>query len=210
MSFVNAIRKILSDNTEGLTPQQIRDEIKVNYPQYYGTETHIKNVDNRNYTSIDNAVLAQIYASASQATDIVIDRSSKPQIFSIQSEDDISQINQDLVSVENIEQLENGLGTLYILGTNTFTKEGDEIIKIGVTTVTLAATIRQLNSKDAPFNFRVIQELEVPNYIELERYLHALLEPFRTGKSRIFFSSKCLSYANEVIDLHKKIISVIL
>lgn len=37
LSFIDLIRQILRQNPEGLTPQQIRETMKVEYPQHVGT-----------------------------------------------------------------------------------------------------------------------------------------------------------------------------
>lgn len=44
LSFAAIIRKILRQSPEGLTPQQIREIVKVEYPQHFGPPSHLKNV----------------------------------------------------------------------------------------------------------------------------------------------------------------------
>ncbi len=64
MSFVELIRQILRDHPEGMTPQQLRDKIKMDHPDYYGTESHRRNVEKGHYKDLDHALLARIYVAA--------------------------------------------------------------------------------------------------------------------------------------------------
>ena len=60
MSFVELIRQILRTCPEGMTPQQLRDKIKADHPDYYATESHRRNVEKGYYKDLDQALLAQI------------------------------------------------------------------------------------------------------------------------------------------------------
>lgn len=73
MKFRSAIRNLLSNRPDGLTPQEIRDLIKEKYPELYGTESHVRNVEKGHYKDIDHAVLAQIYVVQNNANDIYSD-----------------------------------------------------------------------------------------------------------------------------------------
>ncbi|MBU2804410.1 GIY-YIG nuclease family protein, partial [Acidithiobacillus ferridurans] len=64
----------------------------------------------------------------------------------------------DDIENEDIERLESGVGTLYILGTNTYTKGGEEIVKIGITTGSVDSRINQLYTTGVPFKFRLIKQ----------------------------------------------------
>jgi hypothetical protein len=81
------------------------------------------------------------------------------------------------IDIEDLEKPEAGVGTIYVLGTNLYTKEGKEIIKIGITTGSVGARINQLYTTGVPFRFRVIGQFETKNYYELEQALHRLLDP---------------------------------
>ena len=118
-----------------------------------------------------------------------------------EGEDDL----EETIAAENLEKLEKGEGTLYILGTNLFTKDGKEIVKIGITTGPVEARIRQLYNTSVPYRFRVIQEVETTNYSELEQALHKMFDPYRINKSREFFTEDCLEFVDTLIDVHKKI-----
>jgi hypothetical protein len=209
MKFRDAIRTLLSGKPEGLTPQELRDLIKANYPDLYGTASHRRNVDKGHYKDLDHALLAQIYVVQRNATDIYSDRSEKPMRLSLagecspmlESEEDV----EDTIAAENLEKLEKGQGTLYLLGTNLFTKNGKEIVKIGITTGPVQARINQLYNTSVPYRFRVIQEIETASYSELEQALHKLFDPFRINKSREFFSEDCLEFVDTLIDIHRKI-----
>jgi hypothetical protein len=82
MSFIGLIRQILRMHPDGMTPQQILKVIRVHYPDFYGTESHQRNVEKGHYKNIDHAVLAQIYASRT-ADGIVVDKTQKPLILTI-------------------------------------------------------------------------------------------------------------------------------
>jgi len=78
LSFVALIRQILRMHSEAMTPRQIREIIKVDYPGFYGTESHLRNVEKGYYKSVDHAVDAQIYSASRTATGIIVDKTQKP------------------------------------------------------------------------------------------------------------------------------------
>jgi hypothetical protein len=63
---------------EGMSPRQIREIIQVKYPDFYGTESHQRNVEKGHYKNIDHAVEAQIYSASRTADRIVVDKTQKP------------------------------------------------------------------------------------------------------------------------------------
>jgi hypothetical protein len=199
------LRQILRDHPEGMTPQQLRDKIKTDHPEHCGTESHRRNVERGHYPSIDHALLAQIYV-AKNAAGIVVDRSQKPMKFFLGNEPAVAyDSSEEAIDTENLEKLEAGVGTMYVLGTHLYTKDGQEIIKIGITTGSVDARITQLYTTGVPFRFRVIKTLETKNYDELERALHSLLDPFRISRSREFFTDKCLPHVEQIITVHEGI-----
>ena len=208
MKFIELLRQILRANPDGVTPQQIRDIIKEQHPEFYGTESHQRNVEKGNYNDLDHALLAQIYVVSRSASDIYADKSQKPMHLSLlsvegQESDDIGQE----LDTENLLKLEEGIGTLYVLGTNLYTKEGEEIIKIGITTGSVENRISQLYTTGVPYRFRVISQYETKNYSELEQSLHRLLDPYRINRSREFFTEKALEYIEKVIEIHDDILA---
>ncbi len=206
MTFADLIRQILKNHQEGMTPQQIREVIKTNYPGFYGTESHRKNVEKGHYNDFDHALLAQIYLTARSNGQIYTDRSQRPLRLFLAPEDNQNSILPDEdITNENLANLETGIGTLYILGTNLYTKSGEEIIKIGITSGTVEDRITQLYTTGVPFRFRTIKEFETKNYYELEQSLHKLLDPFRINKSREFFTDNCLPYIDKVLLIHNEI-----
>lgn len=206
MTFVDLVREILRNHLEGMTPQQIRDTIKINHPDFYGTESHKRNVEKGHYKDLDHALLAQIYVASRTAGDITADKSQKPIRLSISSGTVTEGGLQDEdIETENLERLEADIGTLYVLATDLFTKEGGEIVKIGITTGNVEKRVAQLYTTGVPFRFRVITQFETKNYAELEQSLHKLLDPFRINRSREFFTKKCLPYVEKIISLHKDI-----
>ena len=176
-----------------MTPQQIRETIKASYPDFYGTESHRRNVEKGHYKDLDHALLAQIYVASRTAGQIVVDRTQKPiRLTLTPGQGDEVSIPDEEIDTENLERLEAGVGTLYVLGTNMYTKEGDEIVKIGITTGTVESRVNQLYTTGVPFRFRVIKEFETKTYSELEHPIHKLLTPSRITRSREFFPESCL------------------
>jgi hypothetical protein len=189
-----------------MTPQQIRATVKANYPDFYGTESHRRNVEKGHYKDLDHALLAQIYVASRTGGQIFVDKTQKPIRLTLAPgvSDDIS-VPDEEIDTENLERLEAGVGTLYVLGTNLYTKSGEEIVKIGITTGTVDSRINQLYTTGVPFRFRVIKEFETKNYYELEQSIHKLLDPYRINRSREFFTEKCLPYVEQIISIHKDI-----
>lgn len=206
MKFRDSIRILLEENPDGLTPQALRDLIKVRFPELYGTESHIRNVEKGHYKDVEHAVLAQIYIVQNNASDIYSDRSQKPMKLTLlsQSIDETSDV-EDVLATEDLEKLESGVGTLYVLGTNLFTSEGEEIIKIGITTGSVERRINQLFNTSVPYKFRVIKKFETGNYSELEQAMHKFFDPYRINRSREFFTSKCLLYIDTLLKMHDEI-----
>ena len=124
MGFFELIRQILRTHPEGMTPQQLRDEIKTRYSDHYGTESHRRNVEKGHYKDLDHALLAQIYVAARSAGQITVDRSQKPIKLTAGAGliDDGSVIDEN-IDTENLEKLEAGVGTMYVLEPN-FTQKG--------------------------------------------------------------------------------------
>ncbi|WP_208296806.1 GIY-YIG nuclease family protein, partial [Massilia sp. CCM 8734] len=109
------------------------------------------------------------------------------------------------IETESLEKLEAGIGRLYVLGTSLYTKGGEEIVKIGITTGTVENRISQLYTTGVPFRFRVMKDIETKNYYELEQSLHKLLDPYRINRSREFFTEKCLPFVDKVVAIHNEI-----
>lgn len=209
MKFIELIRMILCDRLEGATPQQIRDQIKADYPDWYGTTAHRRNVDKGHYNNLDHALLAEIYIATRQASDIFADKSTRPMTLTMEPSSSIpGEIEVeagDLIESENLQLLEQGFGTVYVLGTGLFTKSGVEIVKIGITTGDVSVRIRQLYTTGVPTKFRVIETFDVQNYAELEQALHKILDPFRINRAREFFTEHCLPYIEKIVKIHIEI-----
>jgi hypothetical protein len=207
MTLSDLITNILRDKPEGMTPQEIRDVIKLEHPEFYGTTSHQRNVDKGHYNSLDHALLAQIYV-ASGGGRFQIDRSSRPfrMMLGDTEESGFDTAPEEIIDTENLERLEAGVGSLYILGTNLFTKDGHEIIKIGITTGDVETRITQLYTTGVPYRFRIIKTIDTANYNELELSLHKLLAPYRINRSREFFLDTCLDFVDQVATLHQQII----
>lgn len=207
MSLTNIIRQLLKDRPDGLTPQEIRDQIKQQNPEYYGTDSHLKNVERGHYKDIDHALLAQIYVVRRTANDIYADTSVKPMKLSLMAADLAeSEREVEVLATEDLSRLEEGIGTLYVLGTNLYSKEGEEIIKIGITTGSVRQRINQLYNTSVPYRFRSIREYETSNYAELEQSMHKILDPFRINRSREYFTEGSLPFIEQLIEMHENIL----
>ncbi len=110
MSFVDLIRQILRTHPEGMTPQQIRETIKANYPDFYDTDSHRRNVEKKHYNDLDHALLAQIYGASRTVRQIVVDKTQKPIRLTLASGhgNDISIPDED-INIQNLEGLEAGV-----------------------------------------------------------------------------------------------------
>lgn len=205
-SFIDSIRKILSEHPNGLTPQQIREILKDQYPQYVGTESHLKNVAAGNYKDVEHAVLAQIYVACRNATDITADKSRKPHLMTLLADAEAVDIKaDDVIEGEDLAKLEDDIGTLYVLSTGLYTANQIGIVKIGVTTGSVEKRINQLYTTGVPFRFTVIKQFETKNYSKLERALHCLFDRYRINKSREFFTEQCLQFIPGLIEIHRMI-----
>jgi hypothetical protein len=84
MTFINVITKILSSAVKQFTPQEIREIIKREHPEFHGTQAHIRNVEKGHYRDVDHALLAQIYTAVRTHKHFFCDKNSKPMKVSLQ------------------------------------------------------------------------------------------------------------------------------
>jgi len=197
MSFTDVVKQILVSKNEPLTPQEIREKIKADYPEFYGTESHLNNVQKGHYKNLDHALLAQIYSLVKTNDSFFCDRNSRPMKVSLMDE-----LEEETPSMEDFEKDE---GMVYVLKTNTFTKNGQEIIKIGFTTQDIKKRLNQLYTTGVPFEFQVHKTYYTRYYIELEQALHRLLTPFKINKSREFFTENAMPYIEKIVEIHQSI-----
>jgi hypothetical protein len=206
LSFTDVVREILRQHPEGLTSQQIREIVKVEYPQHVGTPSHLKNVAAGNYKDVDHAVLARIYLACRGASDITADKSRKPHLMTLLADAASGETQaDDFIEGEDLAKLEADIGTLYVLSTGLYTAEQVEIVKIGITTGPVDKRISQLYTTGVPFRFTVLSQLETTNYSKLEQALHCLFDKYRINKSREFFTAHCLQFLPDLIAIHRKI-----
>lgn len=85
MPFTDTITKILSSAARPITPQEIREVIKKDYPEFYGTQPHIRNVEKGHYKDVDHALLAQIYTAVRTNKHFFCDSNSKPMKISLRT-----------------------------------------------------------------------------------------------------------------------------
>lgn len=194
MTFVEVVKQVLISQGAPMTPQEIRDKIITEYPVYYGTESHKKNVERGHYQNIDHALLAQIYSVVKTNDSFFCDRTTKPMKISI--------VEENEEETPEIEDYENDEGIVYVLKTNTFTRDGKEIIKIGFTTQDINRRISQLYTTGVPFEFQPYKIFQTRNFIELEQALHKLLSPYRINKSREFYKEGALKHLEKICEIH--------
>lgn len=205
MQFIDAVASVIQKAGVPLSPAEIRDRIKIDYPQFYGTESHQGMVDRGSCQSLDHALMLQVYNLAKNPR-FICDRSTKPmRLFNAEDETPQHEEKEELISVEAIEK---DLGTVYILKTGTFTREGKEIIKIGITSGEVEQRITQLYTTGVPYRFTIHAVHRISGFIEVERALHSLLSRFRLNNSREFFTDDALLFVDRVIALHGEIKSI--
>jgi hypothetical protein len=107
LSFIDIIRQILWPHPEGMTPQQIRETIKADYPDFYGTESHRRNVEKGHYKDLDHALLAQIYGAAHTSRKIAVDKTQKPIRLTLTlGQGENASIANEIIENKNLERLE--------------------------------------------------------------------------------------------------------
>lgn len=198
MKFKDVVSKIVADNPGGISPPDIQRQIEKEFPEFFGTLSHVKNVERGNYTDLHHALKAQVYSLVRQSDDFYCDRSVKPFLVTLTT----GEIDEIIPEGEDLESIS---GKVYILKTGTFTQNGEEILKIGHTTKDVEYRISQLYTTGVPFQFSVYKVYEVTDHIELEAAMHKLLARFRLNKSREFFTDKVLPFVDGVVELHNTI-----
>lgn len=78
MKFSDVVKIILSSTSDPMSPQEIRDQVKMKHPDFYGTPSHHRNVEKGHYKDLDHALLAQIYSLTGTSKIFHCDKSSKP------------------------------------------------------------------------------------------------------------------------------------
>jgi hypothetical protein len=66
-----------------MTPQDIRDQLKLKHPDFYGTPAHHRCVEKGHYKDIDHALLAQIYTLTGTGNSFQRDRTTRPMKVSL-------------------------------------------------------------------------------------------------------------------------------
>lgn len=197
-SLSEAVRAVLRESTQPLSPGQIRDKIKVAYPHLYQTEEHRAGIERGNFQNFDHALLNPIYGLVKRSFDFILDRSTKPMRVSLASEE-----ASEEESAEEDYEAEHGL--VYVLGTGLYTSAGKKIVKVGHTTQALAARIAQLYTTGTPFQFEELHSWRTRNYTELEQAMHRLFAPYRINRGREFFTEEVLQHVHAVAAIHAAI-----
>lgn len=78
MTLPEAITNILSVAAKPISPQEIREAIKIRYPEFYGTKAQVRNVEAGHYKDLNHALLAHIYSTIRTHNKFFCDETSKP------------------------------------------------------------------------------------------------------------------------------------
>jgi hypothetical protein len=197
-SFKETVRSVVEASQQPLTPQEIKEVVKAQYPEFHGTPSHLRNVERGHYTTLDHALLAQIYGVVKTNDEFFCDDSTKPYKVSLTT----GELAEDAPELEDFDV---SIGNVYVLKTGTYTQQGREIIKIGFTSQAIEKRILQLYTTGVPFEFSVHKVYSTRNFIELEQALHKLLTGFRINKSREFFTDDALPFIDGVVEIHRLI-----
>jgi hypothetical protein len=85
MTFTDVVKDMLLSASSPMTPQEIREQIKKNFPQYYRTPSHIRNVTKGHYKDEDHALLSQIYSLVRMNSAFFCDINHKPMMISLKN-----------------------------------------------------------------------------------------------------------------------------
>jgi len=78
MKFSKAVQEVCISADIPLTPQEICERIKSEYPEHYQTPSHLRNVAKGYYKDADHALLAQIYICVNSNRNFHCDKTQKP------------------------------------------------------------------------------------------------------------------------------------
>jgi hypothetical protein len=96
MKFSDVVKSILSSSSAPMTPQEIRDQVKMKHPDFYGIPAHHRNVEKGHYKDIDHALLAQIYTITGASDTFQCDKSTKPMKISLSGFEKTLQRSKDI------------------------------------------------------------------------------------------------------------------
>ena len=182
-----------------MTVKSITDEVIQSYPE----KIEQKILQQGDPQKGRNQLYREIHGNTINADDTFYrDKSTKPLTVGLLDLED----EEEKIEIESqSEDFDKDEGTVYILGTQTYTKDGKELVKIGLTTLPVKERIRSLFTSGVPFEFTIKREYATSSYAELEKAMHKLLDRYRPNKAREFFTEECLVFADEIYALHKKI-----
>jgi hypothetical protein len=83
MTFTDAVKAILAVSTGQMTPQQIREQVRIQFPQYYGTPAHARTVQKKQCQNLDHALLSEIYSLIRTNKAFTCDKTCKPMKVSL-------------------------------------------------------------------------------------------------------------------------------
>ena len=199
LTLKEMIINVLAQNGP-ITVKNITDEVMRAYPEKIEQKIVQQGGDAQKGR---NQLYREIHGNTINADDTFYrDKSTKPLTVGLLNLED----EEEKIEIESqSEDFDKDEGTVYILGTQTYTKDGKELVKIGLTTLPVKERIRSLFTSGVPFEFTIKREYATSSYAELEKAMHKLLDRFRPNKAREFFTEECLVFADEIYALHRKI-----
>jgi len=117
MTFIKVVKDILASTSGPITPQEIRELIKKQYHQYYGTPSHISNVTKGHYKDLDHALLAQIYGIVHMKKSFFCDKTHKPMKISLRNNEAKQKLRPEIIpngsNMSNEDDLIKNIGHYY-------------------------------------------------------------------------------------------------
>ncbi|OPX93479.1 MAG: hypothetical protein A4E53_00258 [Pelotomaculum sp. PtaB.Bin104] len=83
MTFTDVVKTILVSAARPVSPQEIREAIKKDYPQFFGIPSHARAVEKKQCINLDHALLSQIYSLVRTNRFFFCDKTTKPMEISI-------------------------------------------------------------------------------------------------------------------------------
>lgn len=117
MTLVDVVKDILTATSNPITPQEIRELIKKEHPEYYGTPSHINNVAKGHYKDLDHALLAQIYGLTRRKKSFFCDETHKPMKISLRENKAMPELRPQILPdkdiMRNVDDLIENIGHYY-------------------------------------------------------------------------------------------------
>jgi len=202
MKFTDIINKIIFSDANPITPQEIREVIKKDYTEFYGTQSHIRNVEKGHYKDKDQALLAQIYSAIRNDKHFFCDRNSKPIKISLRTNKVIKTTNKIEIRPERQKHLSPKVNA------KQFEQKIEDILANYKSYHEAYYEIETFRGPSLYFHQRALETRQLANSITHLEYVYATLSSWgmhRMGKG----GSKMKSFkvfSQSIEDLHSQIV----